>query len=363
MSEATSTIKLFPQHIDNLNLVVLRHLLKILMSSKLPAFVSAHLAHRPVGFKSYLVQGGSSRHSSSTDALHQGAFNVRGGDAEVVDHESYDPDIKAESNSDPAVSGSSEQKKTLQSQTATNKSRRKSFHSRDAFDGPSSKKSRSYQEQLPAGEDDSTEGDSDVSVNQDVVDHSGSRGRKFFPKPQHSTSVSTSSKFNKQRRDAQQQQISQSDDWSSQSSTSSEESSSASDSEHDRLSDPAPASKSRNSPVTPFAATNLAAKRVIYFRVKSRMSQESLEEIKQALQAYLPDVEVMLETATSLTVPYPDRESLNTLLSQILNGEISEVLVADSNHVCSTKDGFKLFSWLCQQFDTKLFILPALQNL
>ena len=106
----------------------------------------------------------------------------------------------------------------------------------------------------------------------------------------------------------------------------------------------------------------LAPKRMVYFRIHPSMSPESVSEIKQQLQSYLPDAVVLVEP-TSLKTPYSDREVLNHLLSQLIDGQINEILVADSSHISATKDGFNIFAWICHKFGAKVFILPALQSM
>ncbi len=107
--------------------------------------------------------------------------------------------------------------------------------------------------------------------------------------------------------------------------------------------------------------STLAPKRMVYFRIHPSMSPESASKIKQQLEAYLPDAVVLLESM-SLTTPYSDREVLNNLLSELVDGQIREILVADSNHICATKDGFNVFAWMCHKLGAKVFILPALQS-
>jgi hypothetical protein len=50
------------------------------------------------------------------------------------------------------------------------------------------------------------------------------------------------------------------------------------------------------------------------------------------------------------------------MLCQLADGEISEILVADSNHISATKDGFSIFTLMCHKLGAKVFILPALQS-
>jgi hypothetical protein len=101
--------------------------------------------------------------------------------------------------------------------------------------------------------------------------------------------------------------------------------------------------------------------RAVYFRAHPNISTESASEIQQRLQLYLPDATVMMEF-TNLKTSYLDREVLNNMLSEVVDGKINEVWVADSNHICATKDGFSVFALLCHKLGVKVYILPAFQS-
>jgi len=222
-----------------------------------------------------------------------------------------------------------------------------------------------YAEQPSAAEHGTADSDSDGSINERNHHLTLYDGSMINSNSKMLESVSGSGSHGG-RKNVQQYESSPSDDVGSESSASeseSEGSSSDFNSDHDEPSDTVSETESHTSSITSHATATRALKRVVYYRVNSRLSEESLSETKQALQAYLPDAEIMLETVTNSKTPISDRKILNILMSRIVNEEISEVLVADSNHLCSTKDGFNVFSWVCQQLGTKVFILPALQSL
>ncbi len=262
----------------------------------------------------------------------------------------------------PAVSGSGEWKRNLHSRDVTKVSRHNLSQAspRNALNLASTEKSQLRQQSSDSDEDNVTDSDSEDS--DDRRDHRTSYNRsKVELKHKTSTSVSGSGKHNAHRPEAQRYESSESDDADSQpdnSESQNEDLSGNSDSESDTPSEHLPSGTNLTT-----SESTLALQRVVYFRANSKLAEDAFAELKQNLQAYLPNAKVMLETVTNLKTMYSDRKVLNDLMSKIMDEEIGEVLVADSNHLCNTKDGFNVFSWVCQQFGTKVFILPALQSL
>ncbi len=104
--------------------------------------------------------------------------------------------------------------------------------------------------------------------------------------------------------------------------------------------------------------------KIIYFATSSRVTAEKSSTIKEMLRADLPNTVVILETAMQKrSAPYSNRKALNRLMTEVFDGNVSEIVVADSAHICSTKDGFQLFSWVCGRFGTEVLISPELQKL
>ncbi len=280
---------------------------------------------------------------------------MHGSDAQTSIFGSHEPENGTESDQFPAVSGSGERKKTLQAIRRNNMETKP----RNTLNSTATKRQKLHPEKLPVADESLTDDlDSDSDNSDDCHDQRFVySGPKVDPKLSTSISVSGSGRHSRRHPDTSEYESSQSDDADSQSSESeshSEKSDSESGTEYDEISNPL---------LTSELPKSMASKRVVYFRANSALSEESFAETKQALQKYLPDTEILLEIGTNHKTPYSERRVLNALMSQIVNGEISEVLVADSNHLCSTKDGFSVFNWVCQQFRTKVFILPALQSL
>jgi hypothetical protein len=101
---------------------------------------------------------------------------------------------------------------------------------------------------------------------------------------------------------------------------------------------------------------------VVYFRPKIKISPEKSSVIKEILRANHPNALVLLETISENSrSTYPSRTMLNRLMNDVFDQKVKEIMIADFNHICSTKDGFQLFCWICDMFGTKVLISPALQ--
>jgi len=106
--------------------------------------------------------------------------------------------------------------------------------------------------------------------------------------------------------------------------------------------------------------------KVIFFSSSSALTAEQFSKVRKMLRADAPNANsiVMLETVKARRrASYSSRETLSRLMAEVFAGNVSEISVADSTHICSTKDGFQLFSWICGQFGTKVLISPELQIL
>jgi hypothetical protein len=334
------------------------------MSSKASTIVPSNFNYLPFESKSYHVQGGSGGYGSSAGMLHQDVFNMHSSDAVVPIYGSHELS-DAESEKFSPVSGSGERKRSLQSRDVPKVSRHSLSQSspRNALNSASTEKSQLHQHRSRWDADEVT--DSDLEDSDGRRDHRSSYKRsKVDSKHKTLRSVSGSGRHNAYR-PYESSESDEADSQSSDSESQSEDLSSNSDSETDEPSDhlPKPVSHLPSGTNLTTSESTLALKRVVYFRANSRLTEEAFAELKQNLQAYLPNTKVMLETVTNLKTMYSDRKVLSDLMSKIMNGEISEVLVADSNHLCNTKDGFNVFSWVCQQYGTKVFILPTLQSL
>ncbi len=147
-----------------------------------------------------------------------------------------------------------------------------------------------------------------------------------------------------------------SDSLSHSSISQSDDSSSDLESENEGIDTHGPASRSKSS-------TILNSKRVVYYHTSYSEPVEFHTEIKQKLQTYLPNTVVLLEPMTGAKTPYSDRKVLNSLLTQVVEGKVDEILVAESNHLCLTKDGFNVLDWMCKKLGAKVFILPALHSI
>ena len=101
---------------------------------------------------------------------------------------------------------------------------------------------------------------------------------------------------------------------------------------------------------------------VVYFRLKVKSSSSKRSVIKEILRANHPNALILLEAAPeNPRSTYSSRTMLNRLMNDVFDEKVREIIIADFNHICSTKDGFLLFCWICDRFGTKVLISPALQ--
>lgn len=102
--------------------------------------------------------------------------------------------------------------------------------------------------------------------------------------------------------------------------------------------------------------------RVIYFRTDSALSKKKAETITNLLQFDFPDAIVLLETEVrSNRGPFANRPVFCSLMRKVFEEAVGEIRLEDSTHVCSTKDAFQLFSWICSQFGSQVSIVPSLR--
>ena len=101
---------------------------------------------------------------------------------------------------------------------------------------------------------------------------------------------------------------------------------------------------------------------VVYFRLKVKSSSSKRSVIKEILRANHPNALILLEAAPeNPRSTYSSRTMLNRLMNDVFDEKVKEIIIADFNHICTTKDGFQLFCWICDLFGTKVLISPALQ--
>ena len=92
--------------------------------------------------------------------------------------------------------------------------------------------------------------------------------------------------------------------------------------------------------------------RILYARVSSAHQTEDLERQIQFLRSKYPDDSIIRDIGSGLNWK---RKGLETILEQIYQGHISEVVVAYKDRLC--RFGFELFEWICQKHNTKILVL------
>ncbi|NEP68011.1 MULTISPECIES: IS607 family transposase [Moorena] len=91
---------------------------------------------------------------------------------------------------------------------------------------------------------------------------------------------------------------------------------------------------------------------VLYCRVYSHAQKPDLNRQVAQLQALYPEARTIKEVGGGLNFK---RKKLLALLSQILKGEVSRVVVAHKDRLA--RFGFDLFNWLCEQNKCELIVL------
>lgn len=93
-------------------------------------------------------------------------------------------------------------------------------------------------------------------------------------------------------------------------------------------------------------------KRILYARVSSAHQTEDLDRQIEFLQTKYPTDQLIKDIGSGLNWK---RKGLETILEQIYQGNISEIVVAYKDRLC--RFGFELFEWICQKHNTKILVL------
>lgn len=194
-----------------------------------------------------------------------------------------------------------------------------------------------------------SEQNSSESNDEDLSDESPVRR---FQRRSNAVSAST---FKRGVRDSGSDELeSDSDDTLSQDPTSADDESEQPDVSDDQSGDDATSDDADDDVVS-------NSRTVIYFRPRARISNGKRSSTKTILSADYPDASIVLESASNITkAPYASCDSLNRLMNRVFDQAVDQILVADSNHICSTKDAFQLFCWVCDSFGTKVLVTPGL---
>ncbi|MFA7133334.1 MAG: IS607 family transposase [Bacteroidales bacterium] len=98
-------------------------------------------------------------------------------------------------------------------------------------------------------------------------------------------------------------------------------------------------------------------KRILYARVSSAHQTEDLKRQIQFLQSKYPTDTLIKDIGSGLNWK---RKGLETILEQIYQGNISEIVVAYKDRLC--RFGYELFEWICQKHDTKILVLNPISE-
>ena len=92
--------------------------------------------------------------------------------------------------------------------------------------------------------------------------------------------------------------------------------------------------------------------RILYARVSSNHQKEDLERQIEYLQSTYPGDKVIKDIGSGHTWK---RKGLETLLEQINEGLVSEIVVSYKDRLC--RFGYELFEWICKKQNVKLVVL------
>jgi predicted site-specific integrase-resolvase len=93
---------------------------------------------------------------------------------------------------------------------------------------------------------------------------------------------------------------------------------------------------------------------VCYARVSSSHQKEDLERQVIALQSKYPDAKIIKDIGSGLNW---NRPGFNSILEQVHNGTIQEVVVTYKDRMC--RFGFELVQWIFKKSNAKLVVLGA----
>lgn len=93
-------------------------------------------------------------------------------------------------------------------------------------------------------------------------------------------------------------------------------------------------------------------RRILYARVSSAHQADDLERQIQFLQSKYPNDQLIKDIGSGLDWK---RKGLETILEQVYQGNISEIVVAYKDRLC--RFGFELFEWICHKHHATIVVL------
>ena len=104
--------------------------------------------------------------------------------------------------------------------------------------------------------------------------------------------------------------------------------------------------------VIPLNANKVIRKKIIYARVSSSKQKKDLDRQIKFIQQKFPEYIVLKDIGSGFNF---ERKGFISLLEQIFNGAIEEVVIAHNDRL--TRIGFNFFLFICRKFNTKLTVL------
>ena len=96
---------------------------------------------------------------------------------------------------------------------------------------------------------------------------------------------------------------------------------------------------------------------VLYARVSSPHQTEDLARQISFLQSRYPNSQLIKDIGSGLNWK---RRGLETVLEQIYQGDIAEIVVAYKDRLC--RFGYELFEWICQKHNTRIVVLNTVSE-
>jgi predicted site-specific integrase-resolvase len=99
-------------------------------------------------------------------------------------------------------------------------------------------------------------------------------------------------------------------------------------------------------------ANNINRKKIIYARVSSSKQKKDLERQIRFIKQKFPKYTVIKDIGSGFNF---ERKGFISLLEQVMQGKIKEIVVAHNDRL--RRIGFKFILFICKYFDTKLTVL------
>ena len=109
--------------------------------------------------------------------------------------------------------------------------------------------------------------------------------------------------------------------------------------------------------IIPIDVSKCTKTKVIYARVSSQKQKKDLEKQIKFIKSKYPDYKVIKDIGYGFNF---ERRGFVTLLEQVFNRKIEEIVIAHNDRL--VRIGFSFILFICKHFDTKLTVLENKDN-